>query len=85
MIGEFLKFTDVLGVGALGLANGNELVPGSGFPGDIREAGIDPAIGASGRDEAGKHGHRQFRRGVVEVRFASHSTYIPKNQIYRGL
>jgi len=38
---------DVPGAAALGSTN-NELTPESGFPGDIQEAGIDPAISAGG-------------------------------------
>jgi len=59
---------------ALGLTNSNELVPGSGFPGDIWEAGIDPAISASGSRRGWQT--RASGGGVLEVRFSHHALHI---------
>ena len=67
----------VLGVAALGLANGDELVQGPGFQVIFGKRELTRRSAPAGLGEAGKHGRREG--GLL--RFASRSTYIPKNQM----
>ena len=56
----------VLGVAALGLANGDELVQGPGFQVIFGKRELTRRSAPAGVGEAGKHGRQEG--GVVEVR-----------------